>query len=194
MVYIVIGVCGILMAYFFDVVSLWRIPWAKQGVGIVAVALIVYAAVMACLAPEKLGLPIWLTWMGWALLVVSLPVFIYSLFVNLPFHKTYIEPGVANKLITTGAYALVRHPGIFGYALVLVSLILVSHSKLLLIASPIWFAADILHVVIQDKYVFGKMFADYGDYRSETPILIPNRKSISTCLRTLRQSKVQSEA
>jgi len=69
--YITIGVLGFLVAYLFDVVSLRRIPGAKQGVGIVVVALIGYATLMVCLDSERLALPIWLTWLGWALLSVS---------------------------------------------------------------------------------------------------------------------------
>jgi len=191
--YITIGVLGFLVAYLFDVVSLRRIPRAKQSVGIVVVALIGYATLMACLKSERLELPIWLTWLGWALLSVSVPLLAYSLFINLPFRKTYVVPGVGDRLIRTGTYALVRHPGVSWYALLLVSLILVSKSKLLLIASPIWLAMDILHVMIQDKFFFGKMFKDYDEYRRETPMLIPSRRSISACLRTLRQPRTESE-
>jgi len=191
--YITIGVLGFLVAYLFDVVSLRRIPRAKQSVGIVVVALIGYATLMACLKSERLELPIWLTWLGWALLSVSVPLLAYSLFINLPFRKTYVVPGVGDRLIRTGTYALVRHPGVSWYALLLVSLILVSKSKLLLIASPIWLAMDILYVMIQDKFFFGKMFKDYDEYRRETPMLIPSRRSISACLRTLRQPRTESE-
>jgi protein-S-isoprenylcysteine O-methyltransferase Ste14 len=191
--YITIGVLGFLAAYLFDVVSLRRIPGAKQGVGIVAVALIGYATLMVCLKSERLELPIWLTWLGWALLSVSVPLLLYSLFINLPFRKTYVVPGVGDRLIRTGTYALVRHPGVFWYALLLGSLILVSKSKLLLIASPVWLAMDIVHVIIQDRFLFGKMFKDYDDYRRETPMLIPSRRSISACLRTLRQPRTESE-
>jgi protein-S-isoprenylcysteine O-methyltransferase Ste14 len=193
MSYITIGVLGFLVAYLFDVVSLKRIPGAKQGVGIVAVALIGYATLMVCLKSERLELPIWLTWLGWALLSVSVPLLIYSLFINLPFRKTYGAPGVGDRLIRTGTYALVRHPGVSWYALLLVSLILVSESRLLLIASPIWLALDIVHVIIQDRFFFGKMFKDYDDYRRKTPMLIPSRRSISACLRTLRQTRTESE-
>lgn len=193
MSYITIGVLGFLAAYLFDVVSLRRIPGAKQGVGIVAVALIGYATLMVCLKSERLELPIGLTWLGWALLAVSVPLLIYSLFINLPFRKTYVTPGVGDRLIRTGTYALVRHPGVSWYALWLVSLILVSESRLLLIASPIWLALDIVHVFIQDRFLFGKMFKDYDDYRRETPMLIPSRRSISACLRTLRQPRTESE-
>jgi protein-S-isoprenylcysteine O-methyltransferase Ste14 len=191
--YIIIGVLGFLVAHLFDVVSLKRIPGAKQGVGIVVAALIGYATLMVCLDSERLALPIWVTWLGWALLSVSVPLLVYSLFVNLPFRKTYVAPGVGDRLVRTGTYALVRHPGVFWYALLLVSLILISKSKLLLVASPIWLGMDILHVVIQDKFLFGKMFKDYEDYRRETPMLIPNRRSISACLRTIRQPGTESE-
>ena len=194
MYYIVIGVCAIFVAILFDVFALRRIPRAKQSIGIVTFALFVYAIVMACFESEKLGLPTWLTWVGWPLFVVSLPLLLYSLFVNLPFRKTYIEAGVGNKLVRNRTYALVRHPGVIWLAFVLVSLIFISQSKLLLIASPIWLAADILHVVIQDKFFFGRMFAGYEEYRRETPILIPSWRSISACLRTFRQTKTQSEA
>jgi len=193
MSYITIGVLGFLVAYLFEVVSLKRISGAKQGVGIVAAALIGYATFMVCLKSGRLELPIWLTWLGWALLLVSVLFLVYSLFINLPFRKTYVVPGVGDKLIRTGTYALVRHPGVPWYALLLVSLILVSKSKLLLIASPIWLAMDILYVIIQDKFFFGKMFKDYDDYRRETPMLIPSRRSVGACLRTLRQTRTQSE-
>ncbi len=190
--YIAIGVLGFLMAYLFDVFSLKRVPMAKQGAGIVAVGLIGYATLMVCLKSERLVLPAWLPWLGWALLSAALPLFVYSLFINLPFHKTYVISGMGDELIRTRTYALVRHPGVIWYALLLISLILVSQSKLLLITSPIWFLMDVLHVIIQDKFLFGKMFAHYEDYRRETPMLIPTRESIIAFLRTLRQPRVQS--
>jgi len=71
----------------------------------------------------------------------------------------------------------------------MLSLVLVSGSKLLLIASPIWILLDILLVVIQDKFFLGRMFDGYESYRQETPILLPNRKSISACIRTITQTR-----
>jgi hypothetical protein len=44
---------------------------------------------------------------------------------------------------------------------------------------------DIIHVTIQDRFLFGKMFPEYKDYRRETPMLIPNRKSIVAFVRTI---------
>ena len=151
--------------------------------------LLIYALTMVCLQSDKLLLPIWATWLGWVLLSISLFLLIYSLFINLPFRSTYITTGVGDKLIKTGMYALVRHPGVYWFTLLLLSLVLVSKSSLLLIASPIWILLDILLVFIQDKFLFGKMFKRYNDYRRETPMLLPNRRSVNAFISSLRQGR-----
>ena len=191
MIYIAIGAVGFLVIHLFDIVSLKRIPKAKPCTWVLGSGLIIYSVIRICFAPDKLPLPIWSTWLGWGLLAASLSLLVYSLFINLPFRKTYITPGVSHKLITTGVYALVRHPGALWFALVMLSLILVSRSSLLLIASPVWILLNILLVVIEDKFVFGRMFKGYDSYRRETPMLVPNRRSINAFMRSLRQASSQ---
>jgi len=189
MIYIAIGAFGFLVIHLFDIVSLKRIPGAKPGIWILGSGLLIYSLTMICFAPGKLLLPMWSTWLGWALLSISLLLLIYSLFINLPFRKTYIATGVGDKLITTGLYALVRHPWVHCFTLLLLSLVLVSRSSLLLIASPIWILLYILLVVIQDKFLFGRMFDGYDTYRQETPMLLPNRRSVNAFISSLRQDR-----
>jgi hypothetical protein len=45
---------------------------------------------------------------------------------------------------------------------------------------------DILYVVIQERYFLPQMFPDYPEYKRQTPMLIPNRRSIAACLKTLK--------
>ena len=191
MIYIAIGAFGFLIIHLFDIVSLKRIPGAKPGIWILGSGLLVYALMMACLRSDKLLLPMWSAWLGWGLLFVSFSLLVYSLFINLPFRKTYVATGVSSKLIKTGLYALVRHPWVYCFTLLLLSLILVSRSSLLLIASPIWILLYILLVVIQDKFLFGRMFDGYDTYRQETPMLLPNRRSISAFVNSLKQSRAK---
>ena len=187
MIYIAIGCLGFLVIHLFDIVSLKRTPGAKPFTWILGSGLVVYALAMACLQSDKLPLSIWSTWLGWALLTISLLLLIYSLFINLPFRKTYIATGVGDKLITTGLYALVRHPGVHWFILVLLSLILVSKSSLLLMAAPIFILLDIVLVTVQDKFFFTRMFGGYDSYRQETPMLVPNRRSINAFINSLKQ-------
>jgi len=187
MIYVATGSLGFLVIHLFDIVSLKRIPGAKPFTWSFGVGLLAYSLIMICLAPDKLPLPIWSTWLGWGLLSVSLFLLIYSLFVNLPFRRTYIATGVGDKLITTGLYALVRHPWVHCFTLLLLSLVLVSRSSLLLIASPVWILLDILLAVVQDRFFFGRMFDGYDSYRRETPMLVPNRRSINTFIDSLKR-------
>jgi len=187
MIYVATGSLGFLVIHLFDIVSLKRIPGAKPFTWSFGVGLLAYSLIMICLAPDKLPLPIWSTWLGWGLLSVSLFLLIYSLFVNLPFRRTYIATGVGDKLITTGLYALVRHPWVHCFSLLLLSLVLVSRSSLLLIASPVWILLDILLAVVQDRFFFSRMFDGYDSYRRETPMLVPNRRSINTFISSLKR-------
>ena len=189
MIYIGIGSIGFLVVHSFDFVCLKRIPVAKPLIWALGSGALVYSIIMTCLSSEKLLLASWATWLGWALLSISLLLLIYSLFINLPFRKTYIATGVGDKLITTGLYSLVRHPGVHWFIVIMLSLFLVSGSRLLLIAAPIWILLDILLVIIQDKFFFGKMFDEYKNYRRETPMLLPNRRSINAYIKSLRQAR-----
>ena len=189
MIYIVIGTLGFLVIKYFDIVSLKRIPWAKPFTWILGSGLLAYSLIMICLAPDKLPLPIWSTWLGWTLFSVSLFLLIYSLFINLPLRKTYITSGVGDRLVTTGLYALVRHPWVHGFTLLLLSLVLVSSSSLLLVAAPVWILLYILLVFIQDKFFFGMMFDGYDHYQQETPMLVPNQRSINAFINSLKRSK-----
>ncbi len=190
MIYIFIGILGFLIIHAFDIVSLKRIPVAKPLTWILGSGLLGYSLIMMSLAPDKLLLPLWSIWLGWVLLVISFFLLIYSLFINLPFRKTYLATGVGDRLITTGLYALVRHPGVHWFTITLLSLILVSKSSLLLIAVPIWILLDIALVIVQDKFFFSKMFDGYDRYRQETPMLVPNRQSINVFINSLKQFRV----
>ncbi len=188
MIYIVLGSLGFLTIHLLDIVSMKRIPGIKPLALLVGNGLLVFSIIMVCLAPDKLSLPVWSTWLGWGLLPVFLFMLIYSLFINLPFGKTYVATGVGGRLVTSGLYALVRHPWMHWLILFLLALILVSRSSLLLIALPIWVLLDILLVAIQDRFFLGRMFAGYDNYRRQTPMLIPNRRSISAFINSLKQT------
>ena len=189
MIYIAAGCLGFLVVHLFDVASLKRLPGAKPFTWFLGSGLLLYALVRVCLQVDKLPLPVWSTWLGWSLLSISLLLPIYSLFINLPFRKTYIATGVGDKLVRSGLYALVRHPGVHWFILVLLSLILVSRSSLLLIATPLFILLDIVLVMAQDKFFLGRMFYDYDSYRQETPMLVPNRRSINTFVNSIKQAR-----
>ena len=192
MIYIGIGILGFLVAHTFDIFCLKKVPLAKPISWGLGCLLLIYSLVMMSLSPEKLPLPAWAVWLGWVLLPPSFFLLVYALFVNLPFRKTYVEAGVGDKLIKTGLYALVRHPGVYWVALFFFSLVFISRSPIMLIAAPILVVLNTALVIVQDKFYFPKMFEGYDKYQQETPMLVPNRRSIKAFINSLNQTKVKS--
>ena len=192
MEYIVLGTLGFLIVHTSDFISLKRIPLLKPIVWIAGSGLLAYSIIVVCLTSPRLTLPVWSIWLGWLLLASSTIVLLYSLFINLPFFSTYIKSGVGYRLVKTGFYALVRHPGVYGFVLVMIALFLVSGSSLLLIAASVWILLDIILVFFQDKFFFTRMFTGYEQYQEETPMLIPNRRSIAVFMDCLRQGEIKN--
>jgi protein-S-isoprenylcysteine O-methyltransferase Ste14 len=183
------GALAFLITFFFDLAAMKRIPYLKQIIGLASVSLFGYSLLAVCLDPVKLRLPNWLSWMGWPLLLVSFFLLIYSLFLEIPFRQTYAADGVGDRLVKTGSYALVRHPSVLWFALFLLALLLVSRSRLLLLAMPVWLFMDVLYVWIQERFFFGRMFPGYEQYRKETPMLIPTPASIVRYWRSIRDRR-----
>lgn len=188
MIEVVLGALGLFVVHLSDLAAIKRLPLVKPATWIVGGITLLYVVFRSWTSPDKLILPEWATWLGWILLITAASGVVYSLFVNLPFVNTYVRRGVGDRLVTTGLYALVRHPGILLTALLVVALLMVSRSRGMLVSGPIFIALDILAVIIQDKCIFGRMFPGYVEYRRTTPMLIPSRKSMAAFLSSFGQA------
>lgn len=184
--YILVGSLAFLIAYFFDLAAIKRIRYLKQIIGMMYALLFGYAVYGVCFESEKFALSACAVGAGWPLFLISSALLIYSVFLEIPFKTTYATDGHKQELVTTGTYALTRHPGVLWFGLLMLALTAISRSKLLLVAAPIWFALDVLYVWIQDRFYFPVMFPGYQEYKRETPMLIPTKKSFIKCVRTLR--------
>lgn len=186
MIAVLAGVASFLVAFTFDIFAIKSVRGVKPMVVFLVVALHAYAIYAACWGVSRFEVPGYVSLLGWATLPIWGLLLLYSLVLELPPGQTYARPGVGDRLVTTGTYALTRHPGVIWYILALGSLLLACHSRVLLVAVPIWAALDVLHVTVQDKFFFSRMFPEYKEYQKKTPMLIPTLGSISACIRTVR--------
>lgn len=123
----------------------------------------------------------------------NIPVLILSgtltiTFLILLIYSVVYEVGVKNKegkLVTTGTYAICRHPGVIWFLLYYVFGSIVFGSTEILVAGIIWSVANIIYVILQEKLVFNKIFDGYENYVKITPMLLPNRNSIKRFNNTL---------
>jgi protein-S-isoprenylcysteine O-methyltransferase Ste14 len=190
MIYVGIGILGFIVIHLFDLVSLKRIPFGvKPLVWTAGFAILFFSLIKMCLESNTLPLPDSMVWVGWFMFAVSVTMITFALFINLPFRKTYVEAGVGDKLIKTGLYALVRHPGVYWVALFFFSLVFIARSQLMLIAAPVFVVLNTALVIVQDRYFFPKMFKGYDEYQKETPMLVPNRRSLKAFINSLSRNR-----
>jgi protein-S-isoprenylcysteine O-methyltransferase Ste14 len=125
-------------------------------------------------------------WLAGTLSFISLLLLVYTLFLEIPFTKTYIETTKRNAVVNTGMYALCRHPGAIWVFLFYIFLALASGNKLLLWAAVTWTVLNTIYVYIQDRWIFPIILNDYQSYQKNVPFLIPNLKSIRNCVISLQ--------
>jgi protein-S-isoprenylcysteine O-methyltransferase Ste14 len=163
-----------------------KVPYHRLILALVFSVLQGFAIYYAIWVTDRFWLPQVVSIAGWVILPFFVFLMVYSLFIELPSWKTYSRPGTSSSLVTTGTYALTRHPVVIWYILALLALILATRSVVLLIAAPVWVLLDIVYVILEDKIFFVKMFPGYMQYKQQTPMLIPTRKSILACWKTFR--------
>jgi len=186
MIYIMLGLCAFLALAVFEYASLKKITGLKQVMGVLAFALFGFSLTIVCSSSPKFVLPMNLSGLGWLVSGLFGFLLVYSIFLEIPFSTTYLHSGAGDRLVTSGTYALSRHPGVMWFAFFLLGLLLATRSTLLLWAAPLWLAADILYVWAEEKLYLERVFAGYKEYQRETPMLVPSLRSIRRCLETFK--------
>ncbi|MDO4486587.1 MAG: hypothetical protein Q4C46_08370 [Bacillota bacterium] len=197
MIYGITGAAAYCMYILYDINSvLWRNRLLHLGF---MAGTVMLAAVTAAMAVDSIdgirmiesvsfGMNI-STYIFILLELLFLGLLVYTLFFALPFKETYSDcedndekPEVCRK----GMYALCRHPGVLWLTGAYVCLAVEFSTAEVIINSSLFVALDVLYVIFQDKWTFVRTFADYEEYKRETPFLIPCAGSIRKCLQTMK--------
>jgi len=187
MVFILIGCFAFLFLYIFDINKIYSFYRLINAAFAVGVMLIAAATIGICLSDvPSLILP----WQGRLVFAVfsfcSFVLLIYSLFFALPFQDTYLAGEKGAAVVDRGVYALCRHPGVIWFFLFYLFLWLATGIKTMLWAGSIWTVMDIIHVYIQDRWLFPKTLQGYESYKKKVPFLIPDLASAKRCIVTLQ--------
>jgi len=183
---IVLGAAAFALAFAFDWASRCHSAFVKPVLGLATAACFLAALLWTLATPGSFAWPQWVAIVGWPLLVAGAVLLSYSLFIEIPFVATYARRGSSEVLVTTGTYALVRHPGVLWFGLLMAGLTLASRGRLMLIAGTAWLILDAIYVWLQELFLFRKMFPGYEEYQRTTPMLVPTPQSLVRCLRSLR--------
>lgn len=182
MIYIITGCLAFVFFYIFD---LNKIVFIHKNINLCFAVggIVLVASTLGILLGDyqSFDVPGWLASIFGLMALIALLLMLYSLFFALPFSKTYVatEPG---RLIDTGMWALCRHAGVLWFIFLYLFLWLASGKTMIMWAGIIWTFMDVIHVYVQDRWIFPKIFPDYDHYKTEVPFLIPNQKSIKKCM------------
>jgi protein-S-isoprenylcysteine O-methyltransferase Ste14 len=183
---VALGAAAFLLIFWVDAVSLKKMSFVKPLLWVVGITLSVIGLVLTVREPPRLQLPIPVLAAGWVLVGICAALFVYSLFVEIPFASAYVQKGTPSRLVTEGTYALCRHPGVLWLAGLLAGVFFASGSLWMLVALPLWVGLDVLYVVLQEKLYFLRIFGEeYRDYQHSVPMLVPTPQSARECASTI---------
>ena len=186
MIYIIIGTASFFFMLMMEVLALRTPIYCRFLISIVIAGVFCFALVSLALGADRWPIHPTAKAVAWILTGLFCLLLIYSLFIEVNFLTTNMGGNTTHDLVTTGTYALSRHPGVLWLFLALLSVFVAVGTKLLLAAAVVWSIADVLHVYVQDRYIFPMRFGvGYLQYQKDTPMLLPNRTSIKRCLETL---------
>jgi protein-S-isoprenylcysteine O-methyltransferase Ste14 len=188
--FIVIGCFAFIFFFIFDLNKIIFIhKWINIcfAMGIVLLGISTISLLFNNVKGTELFTPV--QWLAGTLAFISLLLMVYTLFLGIPFTKTYMEAKGRNTVVNTGMYALCRHPGVIWFFFFYLFLAWASGNMLLMWAAMVWTTMDIIYVYIQDRWVFSIILEDYQHYQKQVPFLIPDQTSIRNCILSL-QGKV----
>jgi protein-S-isoprenylcysteine O-methyltransferase Ste14 len=186
MIYIFLGAFSFIIMLLYDIAGIHRKKAIKPLLLISAALLFCFAFAFVTRDSDRWSLPPVAKITGWVASAVFFLLLFCSLTIELNFSKTYLNESSAKQLVTTGTYALTRHPGVLWFVLLCVSVFFATGTKKLLIAALVWSIADMLYATIQDLYIFPRVFGkEYEEYKKTVPMFIPTVESIRNCKSTI---------
>lgn len=172
-IFIAAGVLSFFLMYIYDLSTVRAgKKWGRVFFPAGAAGLVVSTAGLAvrCADSRTAGIFFAVTSVSAALFFVLL---IYTLFFALPAEAYSGDSKSRMCVCRTGMYAVCRHPGMLWLAGFYLCSSLALDSAVFWLASVIFVLMDFIYILMQDIFIFPLQFADYADYRKNTPFLIP---------------------
>lgn len=165
-----LGAFGLFFLYDWNRIFL-RKRWLSPlfAIGNLLLAAVGIRMVLAAVDGGSGGRAVLWLWPG----AFFLAVLIYTLYFALPFDSTYCKDADQHRACRTGMYGWCRHPGIWWFFGCFFCLGMSTGDRDRVGLGLVLSALNLLYAWYQDRLIFVREFADYGDYRREVPFLLP---------------------
>jgi protein-S-isoprenylcysteine O-methyltransferase Ste14 len=164
---------GFVMGLVHDLVSYWRVPRIKPLLLLIIGVFHASGAYLLIAKSSHVAIPQPIERVASVVAILGFLGMLYSIGVEIPLRRAWINRGHLDELVTSGTYSISRHPGVLWAAVWIPSAAVGAGSRDLLLWWPVLLAADILHVWIQDRFFLPRAFGGaYHAYQREVPFLI----------------------
>ncbi|MEX2375018.1 MAG: hypothetical protein WD942_05445 [Dehalococcoidia bacterium] len=167
---------GYVLGILHDLASYRRTPAVKPVLLVTALMAHVFGAWMLLVRSPRVALPAGIRRSALVLSVLTFAGMVYSIAVEIPFRKAWVDRGHTSRLISTGTYSVSRHPGVLWTSIWVPCAAVASGSKALMRWWPVVVAGDVAYVWIEDRFILPRVFGEeYREYQARVPFLIPLR-------------------
>lgn len=160
-----LGATGYLLAGLYDVAIVYEKPLVRKllYVGFFLTAVPYPVIFFTWVSP----FPGFVAWILFSLVTPFALLLVFSVLVEI----ALFSPG-GGKLYRGGTYRFSRHPGFIWYTIinVLVSIYYWNYRITMLLMGLT--LCNLILITIEDRILFPKMFAEYGEYRKDTPFIL----------------------
>ena len=184
MLFILSGAFGFLLMLGSDLFGIKKYNVAQNLLAFFGTLIIVCSSILILLEGNTYQMEIGYRLLFGAIGLMFLFFLVYSVLIEVKKNKMRDD-----QLVTSGTYALSRHPGVLWLFLYFVFGSLFFANINILIAGIVWTLVNVIYVIIQEKVIFSRIFSNYENYKEETPMLLPTISSIKKCLDTLDGGK-----
>ena len=164
------GVISFLLFLLGDVNdAFWQRRWLKPSfsLGFILLAASTGWSIWANF-PEAFGL---LNILFLAAAVFFAFLMIWALFFSFPSAPAYVETSTEREAFTGGMYALCRHPGVVWFCFLYCCLI--PGAGFPAVPALLYCVMNVLLALMEDVWIFPRVFTNYREYKQRTPFLIP---------------------
>jgi protein-S-isoprenylcysteine O-methyltransferase Ste14 len=118
----------------------------------------------------------YLTYIKVALAVLFFTLIIYSNFIEIGLKSPYsIEK---RNAYTGGTYRIVRHPGFLWFLFLMILVVLIYRNRGFTLIAMSMVGMNFVLILVEDIFIFPKIFINYENYRKSIPFIIPGSNII----------------
>lgn len=154
-----------------------RPPWRHERLYRLITAL--GAILLFGLHPRSLDVPLWLPRGGaaWAIVFVAILGFAFTWWARIVLGRLWsgsVSRKTGHFIVTTGPYALVRHPIYTGLLLAVVATALSRGTVLTYVGAAVFGIGLVIKARVEERFLQSELGeADYRDYARRVPMLLP---------------------